>query len=201
MAKRFDPRLKDQLIAPERAARLNPKELLRSLGLRAGETLADIGCGPGFFALPAAEIVGARGKVFAVDVEPEMVDAVQQRARDAGLRNLEAQRVGEMDVALPPASADMILLAFVLHELTQRSLYLHRLRTVLREGGRLVILEWEPVATEFGPPVEDRLSADEVAADVQAAGFVVAERRSIAAEYFAVIAAPMSSASQPSPRR
>lgn len=201
MGKKFDPRLKDVLISPERAELLRPDELLRAVGLQSGQTLADIGCGPGFFSLPAAEIVGPGGKVFAVDVQQEMVTAVQQRARDAGLRNLEAQRVNEMEMALPVASADIILLAFVTHELAQRSLYLHRLRPLLRAGGRLVILEWEKHPTPMGPPQEERLSAEEVTSDIQAAGFAVTERRSLNEAHYLLIAVPVSNGSQTTPRR
>ena len=68
MAKKFDPRKKDQLTAPEREEKLHPKALLQSFGLQAGNFMADIGCGPGFFTIPAAEIVGPNGKVYAADM-------------------------------------------------------------------------------------------------------------------------------------
>lgn len=191
MGKRFDPRKKDILMAPEREAQLHPKALLQSLGLQAGNHMADIGCGPGFFTVPAAEIVGPEGRVYAADVQSDMIAAIMTRVADLGLRQVEIRKTSESDVSLPEHSLHMILLAFMLHEMTQRSLYLHRLRRTLRSDGRIVILEWEKIPTELGPPLEDRLSPDELTADVRAAGYRVVEHRQITPEHYALIIVPL----------
>jgi ubiquinone/menaquinone biosynthesis C-methylase UbiE len=191
MPRKFDPRKIDVLVAPEREAALHPKQLLESFGLKTGDTLADIGCGPGFFTIPAAEIVGAQGKVYAVDVQSEMIAAVMTRVADLGLHNVEIVKASDTDVPLPDRDLDLVLMAFMLHEMPQRSLYLHRLRHTLRPAGKILILEWEKIPTEMGPPIEDRLTPEEMTGDVSAAGYRLVQHRQITPEHYALVIAPM----------
>lgn len=191
MGKKFDPRKKDQLTSPERTERLHPKELLQSLGVRAGDTVADIGCGPGFFTIPAAEIVGPSGKVYAADVQSDMIAAIMMRVADLGLHHVEILKTSETDISLPDRSVDMVLLAFVLHEMDQRAQYLYRLRRTLRTGGRIAIVEWEKKPTDSGPPVADRLAPDDVLADATCSGYRLVERRAVSPDHYALILAPI----------
>jgi ubiquinone/menaquinone biosynthesis C-methylase UbiE len=179
MPVKFDPRLKDQLLSEERQKLLQPAKLLRSLGLRAGEALADIGCGPGFFTLPAAEIVGARGLVYAADIQGDMLSAVKTRANDANLTNVQVIKSSDTQVPIPPASVDMVLLAFTLHEIDQRARFLHRVSRLLKPGGKLVVIEWERQPDAPGPQINVPVTAEDVAKDAEAAGLTVAEQRSL----------------------
>jgi ubiquinone/menaquinone biosynthesis C-methylase UbiE len=190
MARKFDPRKKEQLIAPEREEQLQPKELLRQFGLRAGDTIADIGCGPGFFTIPAAEIVGPSGRVYAADVQSDMIASIMMRLAELDLPHVEILKTSETEVPLPERSVHLMWLAFVLHEMDQRAVYLYRLRRALRSNGRVVVLEWEKKPTEVGPPISDRLTADEVEADALAAGFKVLERRQITPDHYALVLSP-----------
>src|SRR5260370_30660709 len=115
MAHKFDPRLKDQLLTDERYELLQPAELLRSLGLKPGDTLADIGCGPGFFTLPAAEIVGVDGHVLAADIQADMLSAVKARVSERGLTNVRVAQASGTEVPLPAGRAEMGLSACTLH--------------------------------------------------------------------------------------
>jgi ubiquinone/menaquinone biosynthesis C-methylase UbiE len=179
MPVKFDPRLKDQLLSEERQKLLQPAKLLRSLGLRAGEALADIGCGPGFFTLPAAEIVGVRGLVYAADVQGDMLSAVRTRANEANLNNVQVIKSSDTQVPIPPASVDVVLLAFTLHEIDQRARFLHRVSRLLKPGGKLVVIEYEKQSDAPGPPANVRLTAEDLAKDAEAAGLTVAEQRSL----------------------
>ena len=191
MGKKFDPRKKDLLIAPEREEQLHPRELLRSFGLRTGDTIADIGCGPGFFTIPAAEIVGPSGKVYAADVQSEMIAAIMMRVADLDIHHVEILKTSETDVALPDRGVQMVWLAFVLHEMDQRAVYLFRLRRTLRPDGRIVILEWEKKPTEVGPPVNERLTPEDILSDAKAAGYKVVEQRQISPDHYAFVLTPM----------
>ncbi len=196
MSKKFDARLKDRLLASERYERFPPAETLRAFGLKAGDTIADIGCGPGFFTLPAAEIVGPQGRVIAADVQSDMIAAVSDRVKEARLTNVVIVKASDAEVAIPPESCDLVWLCFMLHEVPRRSGFLHRLRGVVKPGGSLAIIEWEKVESEMGPPVDERVTPDEIIADAQAAGFAVRERRQMAPDIFAIVIAPLSHASQ-----
>jgi ubiquinone/menaquinone biosynthesis C-methylase UbiE len=177
MPTRFDPRQKDLLLSDERQAALQPSSLLRTLGLKAGDTIADIGCGPGFFTLPAAEIVGPEGLVVAADIQGEMLTTVRTRAAAQGLTNVRLVKTSETEVPLPPKTFDLVLAAFVLHEVPRHATFLRRLTRLLKPGGRLAVIEWQKRATPYGPPLEDRISPDELIADAHAAGLRVQRKR------------------------
>jgi ubiquinone/menaquinone biosynthesis C-methylase UbiE len=170
MAHKFDPRQKSRLLSEERAAELRPEELLRSLGLKAGDTLADIGCGPGFFTIPGAEIVGEQGRVLAGDVQGDMLAAVKSRITEHGLSNVRVFKTSDTDVPLPPACADLVLLAFTLNEVEHRARFLHRVGRLLKPDAQLAIVEWEKISESDGPPAQDRLSPEELSQDAEAAG-------------------------------
>jgi ubiquinone/menaquinone biosynthesis C-methylase UbiE len=179
MSHKFDVRNKHKLLADERHEELQPETLLRSLGLQPGDTIADIGCGPGFFTIPAARIVGEQGHVFAADIQGEMLTAVRSSAAERGLTNVQLVKTSDTEIPLPPESCDVALLAFVLHEVPQRSLFLLRVAHVLKPTGRVAVLEWEKVAEPHGPPVEERIARDELLADAEAAGLRLEETREI----------------------
>lgn len=190
MPHKFDPRMKDQLLSDERQKLLQPAKLLRSLGLRAGDTLADIGCGPGFFTLPAAEIVGARGLVYAADIQGDMLSTVKTRAAEANLTNVQVIKSSDTQVPIRPASVDMALMAFILHELDQRARFLHRVSRLLKPTGKLVVIEWEQQSDAPGPPANIRISAEDVIKDGEAAGLALAEQRSLNALHYLCVLTP-----------
>jgi ubiquinone/menaquinone biosynthesis C-methylase UbiE len=178
MGRKFDPANRHLLFADDRAERFDRYELLRSLGVGTGKAMADLGCGPGFFTLPAAELVGPTGKVFAVDVQQEMVDDLRSRLAQQGITNVVVRRSSELEPSIPQRSVDVALLAFVLHEIDQRSSFLLAAKRLLRDDGRVAVLEWEKIETPVGPSLEERVTADEIIADAAAAGLVLEEQRS-----------------------
>ena len=179
MPQRFDTRKRALLLSDERMALLQPEKLLRDLGLGEGMTLADIGCGPGFFTIPAAQIVGPTGQALAADIQGEMLSTVRSRALEHGLDNVRIVKTNDREIPIPEGSCDFALLAFMLHEVDHRASFLHRAARILKPGGRLIIMEWDKVAEPIGPPVEDRLSPEELLADAQAAGLRVVDERSL----------------------
>ncbi len=179
-----DPRNKDRLLSEERHSSLQPKTLLRSLGLKAGEAVADIGCGPGFFTLPAAEIVGPEGVVVAADIQGEMLTTVRMRAAEQGLTNVRLVKTSEIEVPLPERSFDLVIAAFVLHEVPKHATFLRKLARLLKPGGRLAALEWQKHETEHGPPLEDRIASDELIADATAAGLRLSKRRELGEDHY-----------------
>lgn len=170
MPHKFDARQKDELLSDERREALQPEQLLRGLGLGRGDTMADIGCGPGFFTLPAAEIVGPEGVVFAADIQGEMLTAVRSLTIERGLANVRVRKTSDTEVPLPPESCDLILVAFTLNEIDQHATFLNRLTRALKPRGQLAVVEWEKHEQAEGPPVEYRIGHDELEADGQAAG-------------------------------
>ena len=190
MSAKFDPRLKDRLVSEERHALLRPSDLLRELGLMPGDTLADIGCGPGFFAIPAAEIVGKEGLVLAADIQGEMLAALRSRVQEHELVNVRMVKTSETEIPLQDGCADMALVAFTLHEVEQRARFLHRVRRLLKPKGRMVVIEWEKRDEETGPPASARLTPEEVLMDAEASGLHLADRRSLNEHHYALVLVP-----------
>jgi ubiquinone/menaquinone biosynthesis C-methylase UbiE len=123
--------------------------------------VADIGAGTGYFSLPFAKLVGPRGKVHALDVEPEMLSLLRQRLPPQSpilLVEAEATRT-----TLPPSSQDLVFLANVWHELDQPRAALDEFARILRKDGYLAILDWRAEAdSPPGPPKDHRVPASEV---------------------------------------
>jgi ubiquinone/menaquinone biosynthesis C-methylase UbiE len=192
MRAKFDPKMKDRLLSEERYDLLRPDQLLRDLDLKPGDTLADIGCGPGFFTVPAAEIVGKSGRVLAADIQGEMLAALRSRVQEHELVNVRLVKTSETEIPLQEGCADLALVAFTLHEVEQRARFLHQVRRALKSAGRLAVIEWEPGAEGMGPPSGARLSPDEVIKDAEAAGLRLAERRALSDQHYLLVLVPIT---------
>jgi len=176
--------------APGRAAWQKPEEVLDALALAPGQTVCDIGAGPGYFALRAAKRVGPNGRVFAVDVEPRILDALRARIEKAGARNVTPVLALAADPLLPPRSCDLVLIVDAYHHFPDRPHYLARLAALLKAGGRLADVDWHKRATDFGPPLEHRIAREDFLADAASAGLrVVSEPKILPYQYFVVLTA------------
>ena len=162
-----------RLESEERRRRQPPERLLAALGVRPGWRLVDIGCGPGFYTLPAATLVQPGGRVLALDIEDAMLARVRERAAAAGVDNVETHRSEESHLPLPDGAVDAALVANVLHECTDRSAFLAEVRRVLVPGGRIAVVEWRKESMETGPPLAERMAEDDVRQALVDAGFTV----------------------------
>lgn len=168
MGHKFDPADAERLLRPERLETQNPSQIFNAMGLGPDMTLADIGAGPGYFTLPAAAWVGSAGLVYALDIEPEML----QRLETNEVFNVRCLNSQESALPLPDESVDRALLANVLHEAIEPVTLLREVLRILRPGGRLAVIEWDPAVTEGGgPPTDERLAAKQVKALLKEAGF------------------------------
>lgn len=170
MPHKFQPKDMARLESPERAQWLDPKKTLDALGVGPGTVLADVGCGPGVVAIPAAERVGPGGQVYAVDISQEMLDRVKEKAAAGGIDNLTPILSEESRVSLPDGAVDLVLLVNVLHETENVLGLLRECRRILGPRGRLAAVDWRKESTEKGPPVEDRLASGQVIEAAKAAG-------------------------------
>lgn len=173
MGSLFDPGRLQRLLDPERRRWNDPDRILACLDLRPGEVLADVGAGPGWFALPAAARVGPAGRVYSLDVQEAMLEVLIRRAREAGLgQAVAALRVREGEPwPLGDGSCDAALVANVYHEVADRPGFLRELYRILRPGGRVLLVEWKREPTPLGPPLAERLDPEDVERDLARAGF------------------------------
>ena len=127
---------------PEREREEEPAKLMKALKLRPGDVVADIGAGSGYFTFRLAEAVGPKGKVYANDIQKEMLDLIRQRMRDKRVTNVEPVLGTITDTKLPPASVDLILLVDVYHEFSHPFEMTEAMVKALKPGGRLVFVEY-----------------------------------------------------------
>lgn len=157
MPHKFDAKNKHKLDNEKRRKMLPPEQTLISLGLKEGDTMADIGCGIGYFTVPASKIVGENGKIYAMDIHPEMLEEVHVKVKENNISNIETVLTEEYDLKL---EADKITIAFictVLHEIEDKAKFISEIKKSICDKGRIVIVEWQKIKSEFGPPVEHRL--------------------------------------------
>jgi ubiquinone/menaquinone biosynthesis C-methylase UbiE len=127
---------------PERDREEDPAKLMKALKIKPGEVIADIGAGSGYFTFRLAKQVGPKGKVFAVDIQKEMLDIIRDRMKAANLENIEPILGTETDPKLPADSVDMVLLVDVYHEFSDPYEMTEAMVKSLKPGGRIVFVEY-----------------------------------------------------------
>ena len=157
---------------PERAAWQKPDEVLRALRLAPGQVACDIGAGPGYFALRMARIAA---QVFAVDVEPRILQALQKRVAKSGLRNVTPVLGLDDDPLVPERACDLILVVDTYHHFPDGQAYLRRLARSLEADGRIVNIDYHRRELPVGPPVEHKVARDDFLRDVREAGLELVE--------------------------
>jgi ubiquinone/menaquinone biosynthesis C-methylase UbiE len=172
---------------PARDAYQKPSEVLRALALRPGESVADIGAGSGYFALRLATAVGRTGRVYAVDVDADMVRHLNRRLRDAGTTNVTTILSAPDDPLLADASIDRFFVCDTWHHIDDQKKYLALLKKMLRPGGEVVMIDFKKEETPMGPPLAMRIAREALVQQMRAAGFRLAtEHTFLPYQYFLV---------------
>ncbi|QDU63530.1 Ubiquinone/menaquinone biosynthesis C-methyltransferase UbiE [Planctomycetes bacterium Pan216] len=127
---------------PERDKEEAPSKLLNALKLENGDVVADIGAGSGFYSFRIAPLVGPKGKVLAVDIQPEMLEIIRRRMKRRGIENIELVQGTASDPKLEPNSVDLILMVDVYHEFSEPWEMANAMVRALKPGGRLVFVEF-----------------------------------------------------------
>jgi len=157
-----------------------PSKTLNFMGLRDGDIVAEIGCGNGYYTLQVAPRIAPHGAVFAVDVQQGMLDLMQARREEAGIKNVYPILGTFDDPMLPPGKADWILLVDAYHEFSEPEAMLARMKESLAPGGRVALLEYraeqDPATIPFPIPRDHKMSIDEVMREWVSAGFELVQR-------------------------
>ena len=158
------------LLNTARIEELKPDEVVATLMLAENAIVADLGSGPGVFTIPLARQV-SRGVVYAVDVEPRQLDALRGRVIDAEVNNIVPVLAYSTTPHLPASHVALILVVDTYRHLEDRANYFRRLRSMLRPGGRLAILEYKPGELPVGPPIAQKLPEGHRAEELRVAGY------------------------------
>lgn len=152
---------------PARDAWQMPARVIEALRLKSGMKVADIGAGTGYFSMRLGRVPGV--SVFAVDIEPKMVEYLKQRAQKEHAMNVTAVLAGQASPNLPEP-VDVILVVDTYHHLPNRPAYFRDLRKSLKSGGRIAIVDFRKDAPE-GPPVHFRFTPQQIQDEMKQAGY------------------------------
>ena len=172
---------------PERDAYQKPAEVVAALQLKPGEVVADIGSGSGYFALRLAQAVGPTGRVYAVDVSPDMIVHLNRRVRDAAIPNVQTILAAPDDPLLPDRSVDLFFICNTWHHIEDQPKYLTLMKRMLRPGGQVVMLDFQKRELPVGPPLAMKIAREDLVKQMEGSGFrLTAEHSFLPYQYFLV---------------
>ena len=171
---------------PQRDGYQKPHDVMQALGIKDGELVADIGAGSGYFAIRLAHHVGRSGRVYAVDVSPDMVRHLHARVRDLALVNVSPILAPPDDPVLPQP-VDRFLIVNVWHHIEDQRGYLARMKTLLKPRGQVVMIDFQKRELPVGPPVGMKIAREDLVKQMEANGFrLVREHTFLPYQYFLV---------------
>jgi ubiquinone/menaquinone biosynthesis C-methylase UbiE len=173
---------------PERKKWQDPEKILSAIGLSSGMIFVDIGCGEGYFALPAARVVGPAGKVYASDINADSVEALREHAAREGIVNLSAEAKAAEETRFCEECADIVFFGIDLHDFADPEQVIINAKKMLKRSGRLVDLDWKDEPMEIGPPKEKRFSVHKAQAMIESSGFEILSVQDAGPYHYLVIA-------------
>ena len=180
------------LEGPDRADWQQPERVMDALQIGDGSVVADLGAGAGWFTVRLARRVGPTGRVYAEDVQPQMIEAIQRRVARELLRNVVPRLGRPTDPLLPANTLDAVLIVDAYHEVEQPVMLLTNVRKALKPDGRLGIINFTKEGGGPGPPIADRVDPDRVIRDAKAAGFGLKSRETFLRYEYLLIFEPAS---------
>jgi len=161
----------DWLDRSDRLREEQPEKALDLIGIQPGMNVADVGAGTGYMTLRMARRVGPKGHVWAVDIQPAMLERLTENARKAELTNIETVLGTEADPKLPSASMDLVIMVDVYHELSRPQEMLHSIRACLKPDGRLVLVEYKKEDPAIPIRPDHKMTLADIKAEVEAEGY------------------------------
>jgi ubiquinone/menaquinone biosynthesis C-methylase UbiE len=175
-ARLFPPESLGLLEGPDREAFQRPEQIMDALLIGDGSTVADLGAGGGWFTVRLAIRVGPNGRVYAEDVQPEMIQAIERRVAREGLKNVTMVLGTQTNSNLPAGAVDAILIVDAYHEMEQPVTLLRNMAMSLKPTGLIGIINYKKDGVGPGPAMEERVDPEKVIHDAQAAGLVLRKR-------------------------
>ncbi len=153
------------------------EEIMARLHLGAGDIVADIGAGSGYFTVPLAARVGDKGLVFAEEIQIEMINYISRKVEELELMNVRVIFGKPEDPSLLDNFFNLVFLANTYHELEEPFLMLENIKKDLRHSGKLAIIDWDPAKqSPFGPPIKVKVPENTIIKEVERAGFELIEK-------------------------
>ena len=172
---------------PQRDAYQKPHDVVMALDLKDGETVADIGAGSGYFSWRFTHHVGDKGKVYAVDINPDMILYMNRRFRDMQLKNIATMLAAPDDPFLMDASIDRFFFCDTWHHIANQTQYLATIKKMLKPGGQVIMIEFQKKDLPLGPPPEMKIAREDLVKQMETNGFKLAKEHTfLPYQYFLV---------------
>ena len=172
---------------PKRDAYQKPHEVVHALGLKPGEIIADIGAGSGYFTFHLARHVGDKGKVYAVDVSPEMILHINRRTREQKANNVVALLADPDDPLLPDRSVNRFFFSDSWHHIDNQTKYLALMKRMLKPGGEIVMIDFHKKELPVGPPLQMKIAREDLIKQLDNNGYRLTKEHSfLPYQYFLV---------------
>jgi ubiquinone/menaquinone biosynthesis C-methylase UbiE len=172
----FPPQQLGLLEGPDRDAWQKPDLVMDALNIADGAVVADLGAGAGWFTIRLARRVGPNGRVYAEDIQPQMIDSTTRRVQREGLRNVETILGTADDARLPAGGVDAVLIVDVYHEMEHPVTLLRQVASSLSPKGRVGIVDFTQEGGGPGPPLDERVDPERIVQDAKAAGLRLLKR-------------------------
>ena len=174
---------------PKRDAYQKPHEVIHALNLKSGEVIADIGAGSGYFTFHLARHVGDKGKVYAVDVSPEMILHINRRIRELKANNVVTVLADPDDPLLPDRSVNRFFFSDSWHHIENQSKYLSLMKRMLKPGGAVVMIDFHKKELPVGPPMNMKIAREDLIKQLDSNGYRLTKEHSfLTYQYFLVFA-------------
>jgi ubiquinone/menaquinone biosynthesis C-methylase UbiE len=181
----MNPEKIKRLENPVRIAELDPANTLIKAGFQKTMTLCDIGAGSGIFSFPAGKLTG--GDVYALEISDEMIRLLESRAEEHNISNLKIKKVESEILPVDSSTCDMAVMVTVLHELEDKPGMLHEIKRILKEKGKLLVIEFHKGQTPMGPPSDHRISQEEAEEICNKNGFQTIDAFSLGDNYYGIV--------------
>jgi ubiquinone/menaquinone biosynthesis C-methylase UbiE len=155
---------------PKRDAYQKPQEVMTALGIKPGEVIADIGAGSGYFTFRLALHVGNKGKVYAVDVSPDMILHINRRIRELNLSNVVTVLSDPDDPLLPDHSIDRFFFSESWHHIENKTKYLALMKRMLKPAGQIVMIDFQKKDLPVGPPPQMKIAREDLIKQMESHG-------------------------------
>jgi ubiquinone/menaquinone biosynthesis C-methylase UbiE len=170
---------------------LDSNRVLSTIGLKKGDTFLDAGCGDGYMSLAASKIVGDEGKVYAVDVWEESINAFKEKIESDNIKNIEAS-VANITQKIPvdDESIDILYIGNVLHGFVENNeveSVMREIQRVIKQGGSFAVVEFKKEESTHGPPLQVRITPEDVEEIVKNYGFIVKEVKEVGTYHYTII--------------
>ena len=188
MSHKFSVKDKNKLDNPERRKIMPPEITLEKLHLLKDDIVADVGCGIGYFSIPAAVIIGEKGKVYAMDISDEMLKEVQENANENNIANIEIVKTLENSLIVADESVTYAFICNVLHETENMGSFLKEVNRILVSEGKVAIIEWMKKESHIGPPMNHRIAEEALINMLNNMELRVVEKIDISNEFYGIVA-------------